>query len=123
MRSEPNRTEGRAALLALATAQEKFYLQCNTYATAGSHPAESQSGEWRNRQPEFPYDGVSAGITIIAVTGADATGWTAEVAPAAESPQLEGRRSASCSRLANTGQKYAEKIPAAPTTRESCWGK
>ena len=29
-----NRTEGRAALLALATAQEKFYLQCNTYTTA-----------------------------------------------------------------------------------------
>lgn len=27
-----HRAEGKAALLALATAQEKFYLQCNTYA-------------------------------------------------------------------------------------------
>jgi type IV pilus assembly protein PilE len=27
-----HRSEGKAALLALATAQEKFYLQCNAYA-------------------------------------------------------------------------------------------
>lgn len=27
------RSDARAALLALATAQEKFYLQCNSYAT------------------------------------------------------------------------------------------
>ena len=27
-----NRAEGRSTLLALAAAQEKFYLQCNTYA-------------------------------------------------------------------------------------------
>lgn len=40
-----HRAEGKAALLALATAQEKFYLQCNTYATdmGAAHSCEDST--------------------------------------------------------------------------------
>lgn len=112
-----NRTEGRAALLALATAQEKFYLQCNTYATA-IDPAEVTDCATGNLS--FPTTS-ERGYYDIAVTGADATGWTAEVAPAAESPQLKDEK-CQLFRLANTGQKYAENSGSTDNT-ESCWGK
>ena len=65
-----NRAEGQSALMQLAAAQEKFYLQNNTYAGNGvldeappaglGLPATTQHGHY-----------------TVAITAADADGWAA----------------------------------------------
>ena len=112
-----NRTEGRAALLALATAQEKFYLQCNTY-TATLDPEAATDCD--TGQLQFPI-GSERGYYTITVTAADATGWTAAAEPAGDSPQL---KDFDCQRygLTSTGAKSA-RTSADALNNSECWGK
>ena len=112
-----NRTEGRAALLALATAQEKFYLQCNTYTTDLDPDAATDCDTGNLRFPTS----IERGYYNITVTAADETGWTANAEPADNSPQLED---AKCQwfELTSTGTKSAKNSADAPNNGE-CWGK
>lgn len=82
-----NRTEARTALLGLATAQEKYYLQCNTYVAALNSgvanvcPAAGVTASLR-------YPGESErGLYTIAITAADADGWTATAIPLSTAAQ------------------------------------
>ena len=67
------RSEARAALLAIAAAQEAHYLECRNYAStldAGSAPSCDPS---RLRLPDTAADGAYA----VEITDADARGWSA----------------------------------------------
>ena len=112
-----NRTEGRAALLALATAQEKFYLQCNTYTTDLDPDAATDCGTGNLRFPSTS----ERGYYTITVTAADATGWSAEAEPAGNSPQGKDEK---CQwfELTSTGTKSAKNSADALNNSE-CWGK
>jgi len=72
-----NRTEARAVLLALATAQEKFHLMCGTYA-ADLDPGRASDCDGRSLR--FPASS-ERGYYTIAITAADAAGWTASALP------------------------------------------
>ena len=82
-----NRTEARSALLALAAAQEKYYLQCNIYVATLDDSAANVC----------PATGVTAslnfagtterGLYTITVTAADANGWTATAVPVSTAAQ------------------------------------
>jgi type IV pilus assembly protein PilE len=112
-----NRTEGRAALLALATAQEKFYLQCNTYTTDLDPDAATDCDTGNLR---FPVTS-ERGYYTITVTAANETGWTAEAEPAGDSPQLADVK---CQwfGLTSAGVKSA-KTSADAANNSECWGK
>jgi type IV pilus assembly protein PilE len=112
-----NRAEGRAALLALAAAQEKFYLQCNTYA-AGLDPNAATDCDTGNLQLPTRSE---RGYYDIVVTATDVTGWTAAATPAGASPQLDDVR---CQRygLTSTGARSARTSADTPNDGE-CWGK
>lgn len=112
-----NRTEGRGALLALAAAQEKFYLQCNTYATTLDPNAATDCDTSQLRLSTSS----ERGHYDITMTSADASGWTAEAAPASTSPQLDDVR---CQRygLTSTGLRSARTSVDTPNDSE-CWGK
>jgi type IV pilus assembly protein PilE len=112
-----NRTEGRAALLALATAQEKFYLQCNTYTTVLNPNAATDCATGNLRLPTTS----ERGYYNVTVTAADATGWIAESEPAGGSPQLEDIKCRWFG-LTSTGLKSAKTSNYAANSSE-CWGK
>jgi type IV pilus assembly protein PilE len=111
-----NRTEARAALLALATAQEKFHLQCRRYA-AGLDPEKASDCDASSLA--FPARS-ERGRYSVRITSADASGWTAEAQPtgppqSADSPcQLFG--------LAATGRKSAWDAARRDSAVE-CWGR
>ena len=71
-----HRSEGMAALSALAAAQEKFYLSNNTYTT-------DITGDLKMS------DVTEHGYYTLKVTAADAAAFTAIAAPGSSSPQLE----------------------------------
>jgi type IV pilus assembly protein PilE len=112
-----NRVEGRSILIALAAAQEKFYLQCNTYAATldPNATADCATGQLR-----FPADS-ERGYYHVAITSADASGWTAVAAPAVDSPQLRDVR---CQKygLTSTGAKTARTSFDMPNDSE-CWSR
>jgi type IV pilus assembly protein PilE len=65
------RTEAKTALLRLTTNQERFYLANNTYGTDADFVAMG-----------FPADGkTEKGTYVLAITGADANGYTATATP------------------------------------------
>jgi len=68
-----NRTEARAGLLALATAQEKFHLMCGSYA-AELDPGRASDCEGGRLQ--FPPRS-ERGYYAIEITAADAAAWAA----------------------------------------------
>ncbi|MEY2919514.1 MAG: hypothetical protein RL261_819 [Pseudomonadota bacterium] len=112
-----NRTEGRAALLALATAQEKFYLQCNSYAVTLNPDAETVCDKGNLRFPTSS----ERGYYDITVSAADANGWAAEAAATGSSPQLDDAR---CRRfgLTSTGAMNARTAAGTPNDGE-CWAR
>jgi type IV pilus assembly protein PilE len=112
-----NRAESRYALLALAAAQEKFYLQCNTYAATLDPNAATDCDTGQLR---FPTDS-ERGYYRITITSADTSGWTAKAAPAVDSPQLRDVR---CQRygLTSTGVKTARTSLDIPNDSE-CWSR
>lgn len=111
-----NRTEARAALLALATAQEKFYLQCNTYTSALDPDADTACDPANLRFPTAS----ERGYYTITVTAADAVGWTAEAAPNG-APQ-SGDDRCQWLQLTSTGTKSAKNSGGTDSTQE-CWSK
>ena len=104
MRSQ--RSEAKAALLALATAQEKFYLQCNTYATAVG--AANNCG---TRTVAFTAT-TERGYYDLSITAATATDFTVRAAPGTGSSQL---KDTTCSffQVTGTGVRTA--------TDTKCW--
>jgi type IV pilus assembly protein PilE len=110
-----NRTEGRAALLALATAQEKFYLQCNSYAEDLSTAATDCVTS--NLQLSAASE---RGYYTLAITSADAEGWTATATPSGL-PQSKDSRCQEF-QLTSTGLKSAKNSGGTDNSLE-CWGK
>lgn len=109
-----NRTDGRAALLGLATAQEKFYLQCNSYApNLGTSANDCGAGT-----VQFPTSS-ERGYYTIAVTAADTEGWTATATPNGL-PQSKDSKCQSF-QLTSTGLKTAS--DGSVDTTADCWGK
>ena len=118
-----NRTDARAALLALATAQEKYYLQCNSYAgtlNAGAANACPPGGSLR-----FPATS-ERGYYGIAVTAADLNGWTATAIPVDGQPQAQDKHCKFYS-LTSTGLKGGgpnkDGSGISQVSTETCWGK
>jgi type IV pilus assembly protein PilE len=112
-----NRVEGRSILLALAAAQEKFYLQCNTYAATLDPSATTDCATGLLR---FPADS-ERGFYHVTITSADTSGWTAEAAPVVDSPQLDDVR---CQKygLTSTGARSARTSADIPNDVE-CWSR
>ena len=112
-----SRTEGRAALLALATAQEKFYLQCNTYTTALNPDAATDCDTGNLRFQTIS----ERGYYVVTVTAAEETGWTAKAEPAGDSSQVKDEK---CQwfGLTSTGAKSAKTSAGTPNDGE-CWAR
>ena len=120
-----NRSEARAALLALATAQEKYYLECNSYVdtldTSGPNTCPGSSGSLN-----FPSTSEN-GYYTVAVTGGDLDlggnpqSWTATATAASGQPQI---RDTKCRvfQLTSTGRKTATNASSAANDDE-CWSK
>ncbi len=111
-----NRTEGRAALLALATAQEKFYLECHRYADRLDPALEADCEAQR-----LPFAARSErGYYQLAITSADETGWSATATPAGPPQDADAR----CQRLRLDGTGHTSALDAvnAESSRE-CWSR
>ncbi|MCC7199037.1 MAG: prepilin-type N-terminal cleavage/methylation domain-containing protein [Gammaproteobacteria bacterium] len=100
------RADATSALLALATAQEKFYLQCNTYASALGDANSCADGEvaFADTSANGWYD-----LTIDAASDTD---FTVSAAPHAGGPQAAD---SDCASFSVTGQG----VRTATSTR--CW--
>jgi type IV pilus assembly protein PilE len=75
------RADATSALLALATAQEKFYLQCNTYASDIAAATSCADGElaFSDTSEKGWYD--------LSITASSATDFTLRATPASGGPQ------------------------------------
>jgi type IV pilus assembly protein PilE len=111
------RTEARAALLSLATAEEKFYLQCHTYVATlqTSQPSSCTPARLRFAPAS------ERSLYSVAVTAADAGGWTATATRSNGTAQSADRRCRVFS-LDSTGEKSARDDDDRPSTRE-CWDR
>ena len=110
-----NRLEARAALLALATAQEKFYLQCHGYSSnLGTTTACAPAGL------EFPATS-ERGYYAIAVTAANSSGWAATARAVPGGPQFADTRCREF-QLTSQGLKTASDAADAESGRE-CWSR
>ena len=111
-----NRTEARAALLSLATAQEKFHLRCHHYATELDPEVDPDCDASRLALPVRS----ERGYYSIRITAADATGWTAEALPTG--PPQSTDRPCQGFALASSGRKRAWDAAKRDTVLE-CWGR
>jgi type IV pilus assembly protein PilE len=112
---QANRTDARAALLALAAAQEKHYLTCNEYAASlddtrpsGCSPATLN----------FPARS-ERGLYTLTMTAADAIAWTATAVVADGSPQSADSR-CRVLQLDSTGLRTATAVDGTATSA-NCW--
>jgi type IV pilus assembly protein PilE len=112
-----NRVEGRNLLLALAAAQEKYYLQCNTYALTLEPNLATDCATGLLR---FPVES-ERGYYHVTIASADTSGWTAEAAPTGDSPQFDDVR---CQKLGltSTGARSARTSIDIPNDVE-CWSR
>ena len=111
-----HRTEARAALLALATAQEKFHLTCHRYAAELDPEQEPDCGAARLDFPTLS----DRGLYTVRITSADASSWTAESLPSG-APQ-SADRACQLFALESTGRKRARNAAGKDNARE-CWGR
>lgn len=111
------RTEARAALLSLATAQEKFYLECRTYAATLQAAQANACSPARLRFAPTS----ERGLYTIAVTAADADGWSATATRAGATAQSADRRCRTLG-LNSLGEKSASDDAGLSSTRE-CWDR
>lgn len=111
-----NRTEARAALLALATAQEKFHLACHHYATDLDPELETDCAAARLAFPARS----ERGYYSVRITSADASGWTAESLPTG--PPQDADHACQGFALASTGRRRAWDA-AARDNALVCWGR
>ena len=77
------RADAKDALLALATAQEKFYLQCNTYAADIDNATDCVAGELQAT------DASKNGWYDLAIDAANATSYTVSAVAAAGENQFQ----------------------------------
>lgn len=77
------RSDAKDALLALATAQEKFYLQCNTYATAIAAANNCGAGQVQGAAAS------KNGWYTLAIVGGNATSYTVSATAVAGEKQFE----------------------------------
>jgi len=111
-----NRTEARAALLALATAQEKFHLQCHHYATGLDPEEPSDCDAARLAFPALS----ERGRYSVRIAAADASGWRAEALPTGPPQSADGP--CQVFGLASTGRKSAADAARRDNVAE-CWGR
>jgi len=112
-----NRTDAREALLALATAQEKFYLACNTYTSLLDPDRESSCDP-----PSLRFATRSQrGLYTITVEAADVGGWTARATVASDTPQAADR-ACEVFELDSTGLRTAL-MTAGTSARVDCWAR
>jgi type IV pilus assembly protein PilE len=107
-----NRTEATAALLNIASNQERFYLQNNTYATNAQLSTAPPGGLGIAGTTE-------GGRYTLSVPAADATGFTARAVPATGGGQTQDT---ACQRfdINNLGVRSALKGGGTDNTAE-CW--
>jgi len=111
------RAEARATLFALATAEEKLYLQCHTYTTVLDPSSATACSPVTLR---FPLTS-ERGHYSIAVASADAASWTAT---ATRVPGTSQSADTNCRifSLTSAGAKHAFDDSHAATDRE-CWDR
>jgi type IV pilus assembly protein PilE len=109
MRSQ--RTDATAALLRVATAQEKFYLQNNTYAANAVLGTDPPAG--------LGIPATEHGWYALSITAADATGWTAQASAVSTGPQAEDGDCQTFT-LNDRGVRTATNGGGATTT-DTCW--
>ncbi len=112
-----NRSEARAALLALAAAEESFYTTCNTYAVVLDDSTESSCGTSSLRFP------VAAGLGAysLEVTSADASTWAAVATAIVDGPQQADTRCRTLG-LNGTGNRTARTADGTANHSE-CWNR
>jgi type IV pilus assembly protein PilE len=116
-----NRTEARAALLGLAAAEEKYYLQCNTYVSTLDSTKDNTCAA-TGVAASLKYAATSErGYYTIAVTAADTNTWTATATAVGSQPQSSDTK---CQffQLTSAGVKTAKNSGNAANDAE-CWGK
>jgi type IV pilus assembly protein PilE len=111
-----NRSEARAALLALATAQEMFHLRCHRYAAVLDPDAPADCEALALRLPPASERGYYA----IAIASADADGWTAR-AVASGPPQAADAR-CRVFEMSGSGARRAADAMERDSSLE-CWGR
>ena len=107
------RADAKDALLALATAQEKHYLQCNSYATDFANATSCADGEL-NRP-----DASKNGWYDLAIDAADATGFTISATAAAGGNQFQDTACRTF-QVTDRGVRAAEDSGGADNSAE-CW--
>jgi type IV pilus assembly protein PilE len=110
------RIEARAALLALATAQEKFHLACDRYAADLDPDQEPDCDAARLNFPTL----TERGLYSVRITAADAGRWAAESRPTGE-PQASDLPCQSFV-LESTGRRRASDA-AGEENAGACWGR
>ena len=81
------RAEARAALLALAAAQEAHYIECRRYASALDADSAPSCDPSLLRLPAA----TDGGAYTIAITAADANGWSAQATASPSGAQARDR--------------------------------
>ena len=107
------RADAKDALLALATAQEKFYLQCNTYATVIDNAPDCVAGELQGT------DASKNGWYDLAIDAADATSYTVSAVAAAAGNQFQDEACRTF-RVTDRGIRTAADSGGGDNTAE-CW--
>jgi type IV pilus assembly protein PilE len=107
------RADAKDALLALATAQEKFYLQCNTYATDIANAPSCADGELQGT------DASKNGWYDLAIDAADATSYTVSAVAAAGENQFQDEACRTY-RVTDRGIRTAADSGGGDNTAE-CW--
>ncbi len=107
------RSDAKDALLALATAQEKYYLQCNSYATDIANAPDCAAGELQGA------DSSKNGWYDLAIDAADAVSFTVSAVAVAGQNQFQDTQCRTF-RVTDRGIRTAADAGGADNTAE-CW--
>jgi type IV pilus assembly protein PilE len=107
------RSDAKDALLALATQQEKFYLQCNGYATGIAAAPDCAAGDLQGAAAS------KNGWYDLAVDAADLTSYTVSAVAALAGNQFQDTACRTF-RINETGVRTADDAGGADNTAE-CW--
>ncbi len=112
-----HRSEARAALLALAAAQESFHTSCNAYAAALDASTESSC-----EASSLKFSGTAGqDAYLLDVTSADASTWAAVATAIDEGPQQADTRCHTLG-LTSTGNRTASTADGTANHAE-CWSR
>lgn len=109
------RADARAALLNLATSQEKFFIECHRYAAT---LADSSASSCALARLQFPTS-VGQGSYRLTVLAADANGWAATATVVPGGPQAADTR-CNVLELTATGVMTATAVDGSASDHE-CW--